>query len=369
MKLAFLFGTMSRGGAERVIASLANTYCAQGDEVSIITMDNSPSGYPLDERVNHIRLNLAGKSKNKLQALVRNGKVLAALRKQVIAGGYDAVVTFQLRQAVLLQYAFPFGRKFKIITSERANPHERKLGKLEKLQFDRMLPKVDGFIFQTERVSKCYHPRLQKIGAVIHNGVFPEILPEKVPEFDSRRHTDIVAVGRLAKQKGYDVMLRAFAEFGKTYPKHRLHIYGEGPLQRELEQLARELGLEEKVMFHGSVPNVMHQAADAGMFLLASRFEGMPNALMEAMACGLPCVAADCDFGPGELIEHGENGLLVPVEDAAALADAMARLAAEEPLRRKLSENAANIRVSHHGAEIARQYRAYIAAVVAGEMG
>lgn len=364
MKLAFLFGTMHRGGAERVIASLSNTYCAKGDEITIITLDNAPAGYALDERVQHVRLDLAGNSKNKLEALARNLKILCRLRKEILRNGYDAVITFELRFAVLLQYAMPFARPCKIITSERANPNVRRLGRLEKAQYDRMLPKVDGFIFQTERVSRCYSEKLRQIGTVIHNGVFPEILPESHGDFATRRSKDICAVGRLDYQKGYDILLQAFVQFRRTHPEHHLHIYGEGGARKAIERQIGELGLQEAVTLHGSVSDVMFRVVDAGMFVLPSRFEGMPNALMEAMACGLPCVAADCDFGPGELIRDGENGLLVPVEDPAALAEAMGRIANDESFARKLSENACSIRVTHSGDRIAQQYYEYITSVI-----
>lgn len=366
MKIAFFFGSMKRGGAERVIASLANTFCAQGDEVHIITKDNGASEYPLDERVRHVRLGLAGKSANKLQGLMRNVKLICALRRQVKAGGYDAVVTMRKRGTILLQYAFPFGRRFRLIASERANPRMERYGRLEQLQYDLLLPRVDGFIFQTERVSHCFSERLRRIGCVIHNGVFEEILPAEITPFAQRRQQDICAVGRLAEQKGYDLLLQAFAAFGRAHPAHRLHIYGEGALRPALEKQIAELGLQERVILHGNVLHVMHQVADMGMFVMASRYEGMPNALMEAMACGLPCISADCDFGPAELISDHENGLLTPVEDVEALARAMAEVADDPALAQRLSANAVDIRRTHSGQSIAAQYRRYIADIVSG---
>ena len=240
----------------------------------------------------------------------------------------------------------------------------RNLGRFEQAQRDLALPRVNGFIFQTERVSLCYSEKLRQIGTVIHNGVFPEILPEKPCKFEDRKHTNICAVGRLSEQKGYDILLQAFADFRKCHPAHHLHIYGEGNLRQTIEQQINQLNLQEAVTLHGSVPNVMFQVQNAGMFVLPSRFEGMPNALMEAMACGLPCIAADCDFGPAELIENGKNGLLVPVEDPTALAEAMSKLADDKTLAQTLSKNAYNIRVTHNGERIAQQYYDYIVSVV-----
>ena len=223
---------------------------------------------------------------------------------------------------------------------------------------------VDGFVFQTKRVSLCYSEKLRKKGAVIHNGVFSEILPEKITEFADRKHNDICAVGRLDGQKGYDILLDAFAGFSEKHPGYHLHIYGEGPRKKELLTAIDKLELTDKVTMHGSVPNVMFTVENMGMFVLASRFEGMPNALMEAMACGLPCISTDCDFGPSELIQDGENGLLVPVGDAEALCVAMERIAEDPALAEKLSQNSRKIRQDHSGEEIAEQYHTYIQKVL-----
>ena len=364
MKIAFAFGTMHRGGAERVIASLANTFTQWGDEVSIITADNTPSGYRLHRDVRHIHLNVAGHSNNLWEAIRRNARLFLGMRKEIKKNSFDAVVTFELRYAVGLQLVFPFGRKFKLIASERANPKVRKRGKLEQYLWKVWLSKVDGFVFQTERVSRCYSEKLQKKGAVIHNGVFPEILPSLPIPFVERKHKDICAVGRLTEQKGYDVLIRAFQKFLQAHPEYHLHIFGDGILRSELEQQIQKADMETAVTLHGSVPNVMFQVADMGMYVLPSRYEGMPNALMEAMACGLPCVAADCDFGPGELIKHGVNGMLVPVEDSAALANAMAQVADDWDLAERLARNGPAIRKTHSGEEIARQYHAYIERLV-----
>lgn len=366
MKIAFLFGSMARGGAERVIASLANTYCKWGDDVSIITLDNAPSGYPLDERIEHIHLDVAGKSRNPIEALIRNFKMIHSLRKIMLKNQFDVVVSFALRQAIFLQYAVPCGRKFKIIASERANPLQRKLSRIEQMQYDLFLPKLDGFIFQTERVSHCYPEKVRKIGTVIHNGIFPEILPAEKIAYQDRRHKDICAVGRLSYEKGFDVLLQAFAVFKQTHPEHHLHIYGEGDLRPVIEAQIEQLNLDKSITLHGSVPNVMFKVADMGMFILPSRSEGMPNALMESMACGLPCIAADCDFGPRELLENGQNGLLVPVEDPAALAEAMNQIADNEELAANMSENARDIRNTHDGTIIARKYYDFIMSVIEG---
>jgi len=145
----------------------------------------------------------------------------------------------------------------------------------------------------------------------------------------------IVSVGRLTPQKGHDLLLRAFAG-SRFRGTHRLAIVGEGSGLGALEALARELGIAERVHFLGFRTNPWALVARAELFVLASRWEGFPNALLEAMACGAPVLAADCCFGPGEMIEHGESGWLVPPDDSAALGEAMDALLADSELRRRL---------------------------------
>ena len=367
MKIAFLFGGMSRGGAERVIAHLSNSFVQMGDEVAIITMDNLESGYVLDERVRHIRLDLAEKSGNMLQSLAHVFKRSKALRQVVNENGFDAVVSFQPWFALMLLFAQPFGRKYRIIASERANPRIKTRSPLKRLLIRALINRVDGFIFQTKAVSECYSRKLREKGVVIPNGVFKNALPKEIVPFEKRQMQRIVMVGRLSAQKAYDVAIDAFARVKKICPEKELHIYGDGPLKDEIQKQCESCGVQDSVFFHGSVENVLTEIQGAGMFVLASRFEGMPNALMEAMACGLPCVATDCEFGPSELITHGKNGFLVPVEDGEKLAMAILQLSKDQEKARTMALKAADIRQSHNGERIKDMYHTYIQTVVAGK--
>ena len=142
----------------------------------------------------------------------------------------------------------------------------------------------------------------------------------------------VLTAGRLERQKGHDLLLRAFAQSGLA-ERHDLVILGKGSLKTELRALARDLGIANQVRFAGFAANPFAWMAACDLFVLPSRWEGFGSALAEAMAAGAPALAADCDYGPREIITHGESGWLVPVDDAAALSAAMIRLLGDDALR------------------------------------
>ena len=160
----------------------------------------------------------------------------------------------------------------------------------------------------------------------------------------------ILAVGRLVPQKAFDVLLRAFARGARDLAGWSVEILGEGPLRKELERLAEELGVRQRVVFHGYVSDPGVHYARAGIFALPSRFEGMPNALLEAMGAGLPVIVSDASPGPLEEVTDGKHGLVVAVDDVAALTTALTKLAGDAGLRRAMGE-AGRTRSAEHGLE------------------
>ena len=177
----------------------------------------------------------------------------------------------------------------------------------------------------------------------------PVVMREAAPGAAPRDPT-ILGVGRLVPQKGFDILLRAFADLARDLAGWRLQILGDGPLRQELARLAETLGIRERVVFHGHVGEPFSHYARAAMFVLPSRFEGMPNALLEAMAAGLPPIVSDASPGPLEEVTDGENGLVVPAGDVAALAGAMTRLAGDAELRHTMGQ-ASRTRAAEHGLE------------------
>jgi glycosyltransferase involved in cell wall biosynthesis len=156
----------------------------------------------------------------------------------------------------------------------------------------------------------------------------------------------LLACGRLAPEKGFDVLLRAYEQLPRK-SEVNLVILGEGPERPRLEEMARTLGLQERVHLLGQVRNPFLFMKAARAFVLSSRWEGLPGVLVEAMACGAPCVATNCDFGPADLIENGRNGILVPVDDCEALSKAIERIL-NDPVRARELGDAAKASVDHY---------------------
>ena len=150
----------------------------------------------------------------------------------------------------------------------------------------------------------------------------------------------VMAAGRLAQQKGFDLLLRAFAEIAPRRSGWRLAIFGDGPESTSLREMTRDLGLSGLVIFPGFSRTLHLALRKSQLFVLSSRYEGMPNVLAEAMAWAVPCISFDCPTGPAELISHGRNGLLVPPQDVGRLAAAMDRLMGDDELRRQFGKAA-----------------------------
>jgi glycosyltransferase involved in cell wall biosynthesis len=154
----------------------------------------------------------------------------------------------------------------------------------------------------------------------------------------------VLAVGRLNPQKGFDLLLRAFARIRSARTEWRLIILGEGGERRNLETLRDELGLSECVDMPGRVKDPELWMARAGLVVQPSRYEGFPNVVLEAMAMGAPVISSDCESGPSDIIRDRVNGRLVPVEDVAALASVMDELIRDKPERERLGRAAMSIR-------------------------
>lgn len=319
-RIAFFLASMVRGGAERVISILSNEYvtCNWNTDIGLLLLNKVE--YDLDKRIRV--LDFAGNITSKI---LRFPMWIKRIRNYVKTEKPDVIVSFTAKINVIVCLAC-VGLKTKIIVSERNDPKHDGQGFFTKVLSKILYPGTAKIIFQTERVKKQFSKKIQKNSVVIPN---PISIQTEASDYKEKK---IVSVGRLTKQKNQKMLLDAFASVVKKYPEYQLYIYGEGVLRQELTDRASDLGILQKVNLPGNFLNLHERISNAELFVLSSDYEGLSNALLEAMMMGLPCISTDC-AGSDEYIRNGENGLLIPVGDTKALEEAMLLLIERDDLR------------------------------------
>ena len=229
----------------------------------------------------------------------------------------------------------------KTVVSVRGEPTMEYEGKWMQLIAKTVFRFADGVVLQTDRARAFFPKAVRKKSVILSNPLNPQFIDYETAK---ERENLIVAAGRLDANKNHAMLIHAFAKIADEYPAVKLVIYGEGELRTQLESLVAEKGLSDRITLPGTVEDIAAHIGKARIFTLTSNTEGMPNSVMEAMALGVPVIATDCPCGgPAALIENGVNGLLVPVGDAFALADAFRRIFEDREFELKLRENSCAI--------------------------
>jgi GalNAc-alpha-(1->4)-GalNAc-alpha-(1->3)-diNAcBac-PP-undecaprenol alpha-1,4-N-acetyl-D-galactosaminyltransferase len=338
-RIVLVVSGLGAGGTERVAAWLARRYAAAGRRTTIVRLEfeGSPSFYDLGQDVDLVSLGVVGRSSSVVSALIRNVTRLGRLRRAVRRLSPACVISFGAETNVLAILAL--AGLASVVAADRSNPNVVPTGAIWRLLRRLTYPYAKAVVFQTEAAADAlafdFPRRVVPNPVTVHSIEGGDVVPSRV---------EIVAMGRLSAEKGFDVLIDALARLPARHGGARLRILGDGPLRRELMARAEHNGVAERVEFVGLVaaPGPWLRAADA--FVLPSRYEGYPNALCEAMALGMPVIAADCDFGPRELLRDGEDGVLVPPDDPAALARALGDLLDSPSRRAALGVRAAAIK-------------------------
>ncbi|MBN2139775.1 MAG: glycosyltransferase family 4 protein [Desulfovibrionaceae bacterium] len=342
MNIALAISRLGPGGAERVASTLANAWARAGDRVDILTLEQAgiEPFFELDPLVRLHALGLAGRSAGLLSAAANNLRRVFALRRALMEIGPDVVVGFVDATNVLVLLAC-LGLGLPVVACERTDPAVHDPGRVWSLLRRTLYPRAAAVVVQTAAAARGLPSGLRARLEIMPNPVLvPSRVPGPCPHFPRPL---VMGLGRLTREKGFDLLLRAFALVAAERPDWSLALVGDGPDREGLEALRDELGLGGRVLFSGWLADVGGCLAQADVFALPSRYEGFPNALCEAMALGLAVVAADCPSGPAEIVVDGRNGLLVPAGDPEALAEALARLMDDEALRRALAAAAPEI--------------------------
>lgn len=359
--VALVISGLGPGGAERVVSHMAGYWAEAGRSVSVITFEppGTPPFFPLPPDVRLTQLDLLRPATGRVDGLAANAGRVAALRQALREAKSAAYVAFTSRVNVLTVLAARgLGRP--VIIAERSNPLLLPQGRLWQAAQRAIYPLADRVVFQSERVAACFSERVRRRAVIIPNPVFapptlaaPAVRPRRI----------LLGMGRLDADKAYDRLVRAFAVLAARHPLWDLEIWGDGPERPRLIALAGELGLAGRVRLPGRTAEPLARMRAADLFALTSRYEGFPNVVLEALACGLPVVSLDVPFGPREIIRHGVDGLLAPPDDEVALVSALSRLMGDEAERARLAARAVEAGERFHPRRIMALWDALLSSV------
>lgn len=338
-RLALFISSLQKGGSERVMVNLAEYFHEKGYEVLLVTQYKKETEYSISPAIQRV-YSEPDEEQLKGGRLQNFHARFHALREIWRTYRPDVILSF-LGKNNLMAVATAVFLPAKVAVAVRGEPTMEYEGKLMRFLARFLFRFADGAVFQTAQQAAFFPKAVRERSAILPNPLNPRFTGEKrgVDKEDI-----IMAAGRLDSNKNYAMLIHAFARIADEYPSMRLIIYGEGELRPELEGLVKEKGLGDRILLPGNVEDVAAKMCKARIFALTSDTEGMPNSVMEAMALGLCVVSTDCPCGgPAELIKDGENGILVPVGDAYALADAFRRILEDSEFERKLGENARRI--------------------------
>jgi GalNAc-alpha-(1->4)-GalNAc-alpha-(1->3)-diNAcBac-PP-undecaprenol alpha-1,4-N-acetyl-D-galactosaminyltransferase len=342
-RVTIVIHSISGGGAERVTTVMANHWADNGDAVTLITLDDAqPGNYAVDPKVHRVGLDVMGDSSNPLQAVWNNFSRIRKLRAAIRDSSPEIVISMTDKMNVVTLLAC-IGLRRRVLICERIDPRHRKMGRIWPCLRRITYPWCNRLIVQTQGV-KDYAKRYTKRKPihVIPNPITPSASkPTGSNPPKNKRY--LAAMGRFDNQKGFDMLIKAWASIARKHLHWSLRLIGDGSDRETLEQLCREYQIEDRVEFSGWLADPTSALCECDLFVLSSRYEGFPMALLEAMACGLPAVSFDCKSGPAEIIRHEVDGLIIPPDDVAALTAAMHTLISDEKTREEYAQRAVEV--------------------------
>lgn len=371
-RICLFIGALNTGGAERVMAWLARRLAEDGDEVTLITLETPANDrIAVDGAVRRHGLDLFGGHHPLAKPFANLGRVLA-LRRALARFEADTLVAFMTHESVLAVLA-TLGTGRRVVISERTAPWRKSPGRVWDALRRRFYRFADVQVAQTEPIAQWLRTRAGcRAVRVIPNAVqypLPSHPPRVSPDALRRpRRKLLLAVGTKPYQKGFDLLIEAFGAVAGEHPDWHLAFLGlradraeRGLSGAAIMRRARDLGLEARTLFVDHVGNVGDWYAAADLFVLPSRFEGFPNALIEAMSHGCASIAMDCETGPRDIVEDGVNGLLVTEFSSQALAAALSRCMSDPALRQALAAEAVRVREAFGEEAVFRRWRAALA--------
>jgi len=397
LNIACLIHSLDGGGAERVMAALASRLSKRAHQVTLVTLgDGNGDRHELDSAVRRRRLDLLFQPQGLFAKLSGNRRRIAELRSVLTDISPDVVLSFCDRTNILAGFACPKG--VPLVLSERSDPSQQNLGRTWEWLRDRSYRRAQHLVALSDTSSEHLGRRFSVPLSVIPSAV--DVPPMRSDRELAKTNQLVIGIGRLEPEKGFDRLINAFAEADTESSEWRLRILGEGSCRDALQLQAQQLGLQDRVEFPGWVKPVWSELAAATMFVLPSRYEGFPSALLEAMVVGVPSIAVDCESGPRAILVEQQaepvvaeqaglsdqanahsglldvalpdvalpdvalpGGLLVP-NDTGSLADGMRLFMADSQSRERIAQRGIEVAQRFSWAELVSRYEAVLQGVV-----
>ena len=323
MKIVFVTATLTSGGSERVTSLVANQLAERGHQVEIVNLNKHIVFYPIHQQV---KLSFA---EDEVGSSIVS-KILW-LRKHVKVEKPDVVIPFMEAVYCVTLLAL-IGIRVPTISSERIDP--RKSPFIRNILRRIFLPLTTHLVVQTQDIKAFYPKFIQKKTSIIYNPVSETVFNLQ----EEPKENTIISVGKLDGQKNQKLLINAFASIAEDFPDWKLVIYGEGRERDSLESLVSSFKsqVSSRILLPGRCETVIEEMNKAKVFAFSSDFEGMSNAILEAVCVGLPVVTTNVS-GAAELVKDGEGGFVVPIRDGKALADALRTILLDEQLREKMA--------------------------------
>jgi glycosyltransferase involved in cell wall biosynthesis len=350
MRLLIYIHSLENGGAERVVANLANYWVSVGWEITVVTVAaQAKDFYALDPAVRRISLDLAGSSRNVLAGFLRTARRAQALRRILQRIQPDVALSAMHTANVILALAARGLPHLRAIGSEHNFPPKAPMGVIIETMRRYAYGHLAAVVALTQECADwlAAHSHARRV-VVIPNPVSwplsnhePQVSPAACCAPGRRV---LLGVGRLSEEKNFSSLIDIFSRLAPGHPDWDLVILGQGPLRDALHAQVQAAGLEQRIFLPGSVGNIGDWYERAAMYVMSSDFEGFPNTLVEAMAYGLPAVSFDCDTGPRDIIRHDVDGLLIAPGDTGGMESALGKLMVDEQLRADFARRAIDAR-------------------------
>ena len=348
IRIVFFDGSLKQGGAERVISVLSKYLVKKEYIVEIILYYDREQFYEIHPDVKVISIEKETHSKNVFQNL--------RWMRRYFRRNADIIISFLAPFNILALLAH-FGLKTRIIVADRNDPRYVPGNRLVRILRDFLYRFSDGVVCQTDNNLRYFSNSIRKKGTVIFNPV--DLGDKRGQALRTPKEEKIVSVGRLIKQKNQMLAINAFRMVSGEFPALKLVFYGDGDMEDELRRYVKSLSLEERILFPGSSKSVFDDESDAKLFVLTSDYEGMPNALLEAMCLGIPVISTRVS-GAEDLIRSGTNGFLLDSRKPEELADKLRTLLTDDTLRAAIGREAVRLNDDLAVASIMEQWDAFI---------